>query len=181
MYTSCSETEEKKPVADGIELDDDYYEFQTFDMADFGIDGYISLPDETANIGASTKPEVMQIESHLWQIDVGLNFTLHIEDMANLTDIIKEEKKDLASKKFFKVKYLVDKPDMIIYERTLVVSGTDKASKTVGKEHKSYHVFGQRKVNGIMYALESQEEGYNKTIIELMAKSIRSFKGKKSS
>jgi hypothetical protein len=106
---------------------------------------------------------------------------MHIEDMANLSDIIKEEKRDLADRKFFKVKYLVDEPDMIIYERTLVVSGTDNASKTVGKEHKSYHVFGQRKVNGIMYALESREEGYTKKVIELMAKSIRSFKGKKKS
>ena len=65
---------------------------------------------------------------------------------------------------------------MLLYERTLRVAGADKASPTVGIEHKSYHVYGQKIVDGITYELQSRADGYEKMIIELMAKSIRSFK-----
>jgi hypothetical protein len=175
--SSCSPEEPKKDDS-GINVDEDYYEFQMIDMAKYGIDAYIQLPDETANIGASTKPEILHPEDHIWQIDIGQNFTLHIEDMANIKDNVKEEKKELKRKDFFKVKYLIDEPDMILYQRELVVKGSDRAASSVGVEHKSYHVFGQTTVNGITYVLESREEGYEKIIIEMMAKSIKSFKPK---
>ena len=67
---------------------------------------------------------------------------------------------------------------MILYQRELIVKGTDRAASSVGVEHKSYHVFGQKTIDGITYVLESREEGYEKIIIELMAKSIKSFKPK---
>jgi len=182
MFQSCTDSEEDKVKNDEIQLDDDYYEFQVFDMAEHGIPAYISLPDETANIGASTKPDVQHIDDDIyWQISVGPNFTLNIEDYASIKDLVKVEKKELAAKKFFNVKYLVDDPDLIIYERTLVVKGTDKASPTVGVEHRSYHVYGQKTIDGVNYSLESKEEGYEKNIIELMAKSIRSFKPRSAS
>lgn len=181
-FQSCTDPEEKKDNNGEINLDDDYYEFQLFDMSDHGIDAYINLPDETANIGASTKPAVKHmVDDIYWQIEVGPNFSLNIEDWAANKDLVKVEKKELAAKKFFKVKYLVDEPDLIIYERTLVVKGTDKASPTVGVEHKSYHVYGQKTIDGVNYALESREEGFEKKIIELMAKSIRSLKPKTAS
>jgi hypothetical protein len=182
LFSSCTEPEEKEKEDGEMVIDDDYYEFQDFDLSDHGIDAYISLPDETANIGASTKPMVTHTEDDIyWQINVGPNFSLNIEDYASINDLVKVEKKELSEKKFFKVKYLVDDEDLIIYERTLLVKGTDKASPTVGIEHKSYHVYGQKTIDGVTYALESREEGYEKVIIELMAKSIRSFKPKKAS
>ncbi len=177
FLSSCSNEEEDKKKKEDIDLED-YYEFQVMDMSKYGIDAYIHLPDETANIGASTKPEVSHPEDHIWQIDIGQNFTLHIEDMANIKDNIKEEKKELKRKEFFKIKYLIDDEDMILYQRELVVKGSDRAASTVGVEHKSYHVFGQKTVDGITYVLESREEGYEKNIIEMMAKSIKSFKPK---
>jgi len=63
-----------------------------------------------------------------------------------------------------------------MYERTLVVSGMDNASPTVGIEHKSYHVYGQKKLGKIYYELRSRDEGSDKTIIDLMVKSIRSLR-----
>lgn len=176
--SSCSGKDDSKEKESEINVDEDYYEFQMIDMEKYGIDAYIQLPDETANIGASTKPDILHPEDHMWQIDIGQNFTLHIEDMANITDNIKEEKKELARKDFFKIKYLIDEPDMILYERELIVKGTERAPSTVGIEHKSYHVFGQKTIDGITYVLESREEGYEKIIIEMMAKSIKSFKPK---
>ncbi|MDB4516763.1 hypothetical protein N9089_04110 [Crocinitomicaceae bacterium] len=176
--TSCSDDDKESEKEDTISIDDDYYEFQMVDFSKYGINAYIQLPDETANIGASTRPEIIHPEEHIWQVDVGRNFTLHIEDMANIRDNVKEEKRELSRKKFFKVKYLIDEPDMILYQRELIVKGTDRAASSVGVEHKSYHVFGQKTIDGITYVLESREEGYEKIIIELMAKSIKSFKPK---
>lgn len=174
---SCSDKEKDPSNKGEMQLDDDYYEFRALNLEEHGIPGVILLPDETANIGASTNPEVKHIEDDIyWEISVGPNFTLNIEDWAGNNDLVKVEKKELAAKKFFKVKYLLDEPDLIIYERTLLVKGTDKASPTVGVEHKTYHVYGQKTIDNVNYSLESREEGYEQMIIELMAKSIRSFK-----
>lgn len=177
---SCSGDENENTDKPGSNLEESFDEFQMVDLSDWGIDAYIKLPDETANIGASTKPDILHPEDHLWQIDVGPNFTLHVEDMANRLDNIREQKRELASKKFFKIKYLINEPDLIMYERELVVKGSHQASSTVGKEHKSYHVFGQKKIDGITYVLESREEGYERIVIELMAKSIKSFEPKEA-
>ncbi len=173
--SSCTDPIDENP--DEIVVDDDYYEFQDFILKDYEIPAVISLPDETANIGASTKPEVDHIMTDIkWTVNVGPNFQLLIEDYGDITDLIETEKKELAEQKFFKVKYIVDEPEMIVYERTLVVDGTADAPSTVGVEHKSYHVYAQKVVNGFTYELQSREEGYEKMIIELMAKSIRSFR-----
>lgn len=162
---------------DGIELSDDYYEFQDFNLSDFEIDGIISLPDETANIGASTTPEVTHVQSDIiWEIKVGQNFTLLIEDYADINDLVSVEKKLLAERTFYKIEYIIDEEDLILYQRTLLVGGMENASKAVGFEHKSYHVYGQKRINDITYELKSRPEGYEKMIIELMAKSIKSLK-----
>ncbi|NRA12499.1 MAG: hypothetical protein HRT57_11150 [Crocinitomicaceae bacterium] len=182
IFNSCSETKPDEKGPDEFDLNEDYYEFQAFDMAGHGVNAYIFLPDETANIGASTKPDVEHMEDDIyWEINVGPNFSMTIEDWAANKDLVKTEKKELAAKKFFKVKYLVDDKDLIVYERILLVKGTDKASPSVGVEHRTYHVYGQVTIDGVTYALESREEGFEKKIIELMAKSIRSFKPKMAS
>lgn len=182
LLISCGETIVDDSNNGEINVNDDYYEFQDFNLQGHDIPAMISLPDETANIGASTKPEIIHIEDDIkWEVKIGPNFQLHIEDYADITDLIEVEKKELADQKFFKVKYLIDEDDLILYERTLLVKGTDNASPKVGIEHKSYHVYGQKIVDGITYELQSREDGYEKKIIELMAKSIKSFKQSKDS
>lgn len=179
LLYSCG-SDEVDPNDGEIVVDDDYYEFQDFNLSPYDIDAFISLPDETANIGASTKPEIIHIEDDIkWEVNVGPNFQLMIEDYGDLTDLIEVEKKELAEQTFFKVNYIIDEPDLILYERTLLVKGTEKASPKVGVEHRSYHVYGQKIIDGITYELQSREDGYEKVIIELMAKSIKSMKPKK--
>lgn len=173
--TNCGGDNPNEDTKD-IVVDDDYYEFQDFIMTEYDIPAVISLPDETANIGASTKPEVIHEESFKWEINVGQKFQLLIEDFGILDELVKEKKKDLADQKFFKIKYLIDEPDLIVYERTLMVAGSKHAAPEVGVEHKSYHVYGQKTINNIIYGLSSAEEGCDKPIVELMAKSIKSFK-----
>lgn len=179
LLNSCG-SDEVDPNDGEIVVDDDYYEFQDFNLANYDIPAFISLPDETANIGASTKPEIIHIEDDIkWEVNVGQNFQLMIEDYGDLTDLIEVEKKELAEQTFFKINYIIDEPDLILYERTLLVKGTKKASSKVGVEHRSYHVYGQKIIDGITYELQSREDGYEKVIIELMAKSIKSMKPKK--
>lgn len=178
FFTSCGGDEEADE--DGMNIDDDYYEYQDFNLASFEIDATIKLPDETANIGASMKPEVIHTEGDIyWEINVGPNYQMVVEDFANIKNLVKDEKKTLADHKFFKIKYLVDEEDMIVYERTLVADGNKKASPTVGVDHVSYHVFGEVEIDGVHYKFASREEGFEKMIIEIMAKSIRSIKANK--
>ena len=175
VLTNCGE-DAVDPDSQDIVVNDDYYEFQDFIMTDYDIPGVISLPDETANIGASTRPEVNHEESFKWKINVGQNFQILLEDFGILDDLVEEKKKDLADQKFFKIKYLIDESDLIVYERTLMVAGSKYAAPEVGIEHKSYHVYGQKTIDNIIYGLSSAEEGCDKHIVELMAKSVKSFK-----
>ena len=79
LFTNCGE--EIAPVdSQDVVVNDDYYEFQDFIMEEYDIPGVISLPDETANIGASTKPEVKHDESFKWEINAGQKFQVQIED-----------------------------------------------------------------------------------------------------
>lgn len=176
LVSSCADEEEKKEDS-GIQLDEDYYEFKGISLSDQGIKAMIMLPDETANIGASTKPEIIHDDGGFkWEIHVGPNYHLHIEDYGDYTDLVENKKKELKDNEFYNIKYHIDEKDLILYEQTLIVRGSKKAAPTVGVEHRSFHVYGQKTIDGITYELRSRDEGYEKIIIELMAKSIKSFK-----
>lgn len=177
VVSGCGGDKNKKDGDTEIQLDEDYYEFKGISLADNDINAMIMLPDETANIGASTKPEIIHTEGDFkWDIHVGPNFHLHVEDYGDYTDLVKNKKKELKDYGHFKIKYLIEEDDLILYEQTLMVRGSKKAAPTVGVEHRSYHVYAQKVINGITYELRSRDEGYEKMIIELMAKSIKSFK-----
>lgn len=170
---SCSGSDNAE-VEEGS--NDEYYEFKGLNLKEYAIPAMIMLPDETANIGASTKPEVVHSDGDfVWDIYVGPNFELHIEDYGDYTDLVEYKKKELKKQDFFKINYLVDEKDMIVYESTLLVKGSKEASPTVGVKHKSFHVYAQKTINGITYELHSRDEGYEKVIIDLMAKSVKSF------
>lgn len=157
--------------------DEELYEFQGFNMKPYDIPVMIMLPDETANIGASTKPEVIHVEDDFkWELQVGPNFHMIIDDWGSDRKMVVDEKKRLAGLNFYNIKYLVDEPEFILYEQTLKVDGKKGVSKKIGVEHKTYHVYGQKVINDITYVFRSRDEGYEKVIIDLMAKSIKSVK-----
>jgi hypothetical protein len=157
--------------------DEELYEFQGFNMKPYDIPIMIMLPDETANIGASTKPEVIHVEDDFkWELHVGPNFHMIIDDWGSDRKMVVDEKKRLAGLNFYNIKYLVDEPEFILYEQTLKVDGKKGVSKKIGVEHKTYHVYGQKVINDITYVFRSRDEGYEKVIIDLMAKSIKSVK-----
>jgi hypothetical protein len=175
MFSSCGGDTPVVPVSE--DFTDDYYAFQEFNLNTYGIPAFISFPDETANIGASTKPDVDHIQNDIkWEVSIGSSFQLLIEDYGDISDLIEVKKTALEDQSFFHVNYLIDESDLILYERVLLVKGVANASPNVGVEHRSYHVYGAKVIKGVTYELQSREEGYEKVIIELMAQSIRSLR-----
>lgn len=165
------------PAEDDELTDEELYEFQGFSMKPYDMPVMIMLPDETANIGASTKPEVEHEEDGFqWKLSVGPNFEMIIDDWGADREMVSSEKKELAEHSFYKIKYIVDEPDFILYEQELKVDGKKGVPNSVGVKHKTYHVYGQKVINGITYVFRSRDEGYEKVIIDLMAKSIKSVK-----
>lgn len=172
VMVRCGDSEEGKELTE-----EELYEFQGFSMKPYDIPVMIMLPDETANIGASTQPEVIHVEDDFkWELMVGPNFHMVIDDWGSDREMVSSEKKRLAGLNFYKIKYLVDEPDFIMYERELKVDGKKGAPSTVGVEHKTYHVYGQKVINDITYVFRSRDDGFEKIIIDLMAKSIKSVK-----
>jgi hypothetical protein len=176
IYACDSSTKSEDEVIDDEEL----YEFKGFSLKKYDLPATIMLPDETANIGASTTPEIIHLEDDFkWELLVGPNFHMIIDDWGDDREMVSSEKKRLSNLSFYQIKYVVDEPDFIMYERILKVDGEKSAPKTVGLEHKSYHVYGQKIIDGITYVFRSRDEGFEKMIIELMAKSIKSVKSTK--
>ncbi|MGV3632197.1 MAG: hypothetical protein ACO1O6_13395 [Bacteroidota bacterium] len=175
---NCGGSESEDEVIEDEEL----YEFKGFSLKEYDIPATIMLPDETANIGASTTPEIIHAEDDFkWELIVGPNFHMIIDDWGDDREMVSAEKKRLEGLNFYKIKYIENKPDFIYYERILKVEGEKSAPKTVGLEHKSYHVYGQKVIDGITYVFRSRDEGFEKVIIDLMAKSIKSVKPIKKS
>lgn len=175
LFSACGgdEGQEDQEVLE----DNNYDYFQSFDLKPFDIPATIMLPDERANIGASTKPEVLHKEGGFkWDIVIGPNFQIHIEDWGANKNLVAEKKKQLKDLEIFDVEYVVDEPDFIIYKRKLKVGGISEAPKSVGIPHQAYHVYAEKVIDGITYEFRSPDDGFEKVIIELMAKSIRSVK-----
>lgn len=173
----CSSKSENQKSLQVEEDEEELYEFKKFSLKKYDIPATIMLPDETANIGASTKPEIIHFEDDFqWELIVGPNFHMIIDDWGDDREMVSSEKKRLAGLNFYQIKYIIDEPDFIMYESLLKVDGKKHAPKTVGLEHKSFHVYGQKVIDGITYVFRSRDEGFTKMIVDLMAKSIKSVK-----
>lgn len=154
----------------------DYSEFEGKSLRDYGIPALIMLPDQTSNIGAAVEPEILHEDGDFkWEIIIGPNFTMQIEDYGNEKSMVQEEKDRLSRIRFYTIEYSIDEPDLIMYKRTLSYSGKSSAeAEAVGAEHITYHCYGTKEIDGITYVLRSRDEGYHKPIIETMVKTIRS-------
>lgn len=153
------------------------YDFTPFNMNKFEIPATILLPDETFNIGASTKVEVMHVEGDFkWEIAIGPNFKFRIDDWGDDKQILEAEKDKLKALDFYKITYLKNTDKLIVYKRELQVNGSKKASKKVGIKHITYHICQIKEINGITYLLKNNDEGSSKKIVDLLEKSFESFK-----
>jgi len=173
LFSGCKSNENNDDQ--DLDMSNNYDAFQTFDLRAFGINANIKLPDETANIGAAMKPEVLHEEDGFkWNIIVGPNFNVHIEDWGANKGLVADKKKQNKALNVYDITYLVDQPNFIVYKLVLRVKGDKNAAKNVGIPHESFHVFAEKEIDGITYEFRSPDDGYEKVIIELLAKSIRS-------
>ena len=182
LFVSCSNDNQHTKNNENRE---EYLEFRALYLSQVGLPAMLMIPDETANIGATTEPEIIHEENDfLWTIKAGPNFTLRIEDFGDYSKRLSDKKQELKEQNKFAIRYLINQKDLIVYEQTLIVNGLKNAPPQVGIEHTSLHVIGQSKIDGIYYELRSPDKGYPKyqrNLVNLMAKSIQSFKASKSS
>jgi hypothetical protein len=172
--TACSNSDEN---SNDQVIDEALLDFNEFSLNEYDIPATILLPDETSNVGASTKVEVVHTEGDfLWDLKVGPNFELVINDWGDDKEILNAELKKLKDLKFFNVKFLKKTPNTLVYERTLNVNGKKNASKKVGVEHKTFHLFMTKVINKIIYVFETRDTGSTKEIVELQEKCINSIK-----
>lgn len=172
--TSCSTSSDTN---ENQQIDEALLDFNAFSLKEFDIPATILLPDETSNIGASTKVEVEHTEGDFkWDLKVGPNFELIINDWGSDKDILKAELKKLKDFESFDINFLKKTDNTLIYARTLKVDGKKNASKKVGIEHKTYHLFMLKQINNIIYVFETRDEGTTKEIVELQEKCVNSLK-----
>jgi hypothetical protein len=173
LSTSCGDKTSAESAVDA----EDYNDFESLSLKEYDLPVYLMIPGETANIGASTEPEIdHKPNHHKWRVDVGQNFHFEIDDWGNEKDMIGFTKKQLAENKMFDIKYLTDEKDFIFFEKTLNVDGNKNASANVGVAHKTYAAYAQYEFKGVTYIFRSRDEGDPKIIAEFVAKSIRSVK-----
>jgi hypothetical protein len=151
----------------------DYVQFQRVDLSKFDIPASIMIPDATAGIGASFKPEVEYDEGgYKWTISVGRNFQLFIEDYGDNLYRFEEFKKDLLkdNKKtnYFQFQMLKEEKDILVYSRK-------EKSEFIKNKRVTYHIYAVKKVNGIYYEFRNGEQGDSKKVIDFMYHSIQSF------
>lgn len=147
----------------------DFSDMNEMSLASEGLNMQIMLPNVASQTGASIEPSVEHDEGdYLWNVKIGPQFHLIIEDFGKEQNKVSEEKKRLEGLgDIFIISYEIDEPKLIMYKREL---HEGQGGKT------TYHCYGETTVDGYTYVLRSQEDGNFKPIIEDMVKTIRSAK-----
>lgn len=169
FITSCGSKQDKENKVKSNKLD--YYQYFSFDLSQYDIPATIMLPDETVGIGTSFVPEVKHNEADfLWEINIGPSFVFLIEDYGDLNNLVSTQKTKLMDSKnsIYTITFLVNEPDLLIYER--------KIKETSGSSPSTFHAYAQKKINGVYYEFKTIDSGYSKAVINCFEKSFRSVK-----
>ena len=88
VFSSCTSENNKEIEDKKIKYNyenEELYHFEIFKLSPFGIPATIYLPDETANIGVMSTPEVRhEIDGFEWEIECSKNFKVKIEDWGDM-------------------------------------------------------------------------------------------------
>lgn len=155
---------------DGVDTSNvDFSDMNEMSLQSEGLNMTIMLPNVASSTGASIEPTVEHFEGdYLWDVKIGNQFHMIIEDFGKEKNKVAEEKKRLEGMgKIFVIEYVVDEPKVIMYKREL---HEGQGGKT------TYHCYGETVIDGYTYVLRSHEDGNFKPIIEDMVKTIRSAK-----
>lgn len=166
-----------EPTPPIIEYDDEEFEgldeFEAFNLRPYDIDALIYLPGVAANIGAATDPEVLhEMDGYEWEIRVGSNFSLIIEDWGDI-DAFNEKLEELENQELYDVEFIKKDENFAYYKTELKVRG-DGDNDEVGVDHVNYYVIAQYNIEGVNYVFKTNEEGHPKPITDYMAISVKS-------
>ncbi|MBI3136201.1 MAG: hypothetical protein HYZ14_16115 [Bacteroidetes bacterium] len=170
FLTACGGNGENPETAgNGDTSTVDFSDMDEMSLQSEGLNMQIMLPNVASSTGASIEPTVEHFDGdYLWDVKIGNQFHLIIEDFGKEKNKVAEEKKRIEGlNKIFIVEYLIDEPAIIMYKREL---HEGQGGKT------TYHCYGETVIDGYTYVLRSHEDGNFKPIIEDMVKTIRSAK-----
>lgn len=149
----------------------DVSDMRKLSMAENGLDITLMLPSVSSSTGAAIEPSITsELDGFRWEVSLGEKFVLVIEDYAKEENLIQEEKKRIEGYDFFKIEYLIEEDNLIMYKRELA----DGAGGNT-----SYHVYGIKTLNGSNIVLRSHDDGFHKPIVKDMVRTIKSAKGNK--
>ena len=166
----CSESDTKEDQNKNIGLANlAALDMNEFSLVPYGLNLTILLPEVESSAGTSILPEVIHEDGHyLWQLNIGKQFNLVIEDFGKEKNKVTKEKEYLIGKSdIFKYEYIIDEPEIIMYKREL--------HKDQGGE-KSYHCYGEMEVEGYTIILRTTESGGFRAVVLDMISSIKSAK-----
>ena len=99
------------------------------------------------------------------------NFQLFIEDWGDNASKLAEFRKSLQEDDVLKVTIISDEEDCIIYKRQLI-----KHINVPKYKHVSYQIYSLINLGDYYYEIKNKASGDSKTVIDLMKKSVKSFK-----
>jgi len=176
MFNSCGGGEAKEGNGgDSTEVDNsngevDLTGMMEHDLTSAGLKATLMVPEETGPSGAPFPVvDSVIIDGISWQVSVGGKYNIIVEegDPAQKGKYVANEKKRLTETGIWDLKYIVDKPDLIMYEANLKGGAGSKPF---------YHVFGVAKIEGKDFTIKSNEAGeFNKGQAEKMMRTIQAL------
>lgn len=169
LIASCGGGEEK--TEGGKEAESDEIDLEGMAEEDtlkaHGLDAVVWVPEELAPDGSQIPSQVEPDEDNMiWKVKSGKRFHVVIRVVDGEGNYIKRKKDELAGG-IFKVEYLDEKENYILYKATL----PEKASKI-----EFYKFYGVKKVNGEEYEFYTEEATeHRKVDVENVKKSFLAF------
>lgn len=176
ILSSC--TSEKNESTEGKNIKYNYeneelYHFEIFKLSPFGIPATIYLPDETANIGVMSTPEVRhEIDGFEWEIECSKNFIMKIEDWGDMDGMNVTLRKLEEKKKIYDIKIISQASDFLHYSAVL--------KGQLSNENEMHHLFSTIIIDDIHYLFGTTSEGISEKHVEFFKTSLNSIKEFKS-
>lgn len=174
IFSSCG-GDDKPSEGDGDNNNEttedlDFSEMEEIKLSQYEMNASIRVPQIVGPNG-DVFPVVVKHDDgdYFWYVEIGENgdrFKLIFEIADGLADDLVAEKKKMFQK-FWKIEYLVDEKDIIMYRMYMEGDAVPE----------QFHVFAQVTIDGTRYRVYSDESHqYRKKQAEDMYKSIRSIK-----
>ncbi len=151
----------------------DYIRYNSFDLTPFDLAATIMLPNASAGIGTSMKPTVAyELGGFKWQLSVGRNFTLLIEDYGDYAYRFAEFKRKLLKpNKFFEIEIVKEAKNILIYRRKV-------KGEFIAQKNARFYIYSVRRIGPNYYEIMNREQGDTKKVVDFMYHAIQSLKAK---